>query len=87
MTTIIDNIELDGTNVEFNYASDFVKHTDRLVYLTGKAGTGKTTFLKYLRDYGKKHGCTCTDWSCRHKRRWTDNPLIFPITLWAIRFE
>lgn len=46
---IIDNIELDETNVEFNYASDFVKHTDRLVYLTGKAGTGKTTFLKYLR--------------------------------------
>ncbi len=33
MTTIIDNIELDETNVEFNYASDFVKHTDRLVYL------------------------------------------------------
>lgn len=50
MATIIDNIELDETNVEFNYASDFVKHTDRLVYLTGKAGTGKTTFLKYLRE-------------------------------------
>lgn len=49
MTTIIDNITLDETNVEFKYASDFVKHTDRLVYLTGKAGTGKTTFLKYLR--------------------------------------
>lgn len=49
MPTIIDNVELDETNVEFNYASDFVKHTDRLVYLTGKAGTGKTTFLKYLR--------------------------------------
>jgi len=49
MATIIENIELDETNVEFNYASDFVKHTDRLVYLTGKAGTGKTTFLKYLR--------------------------------------
>jgi len=55
MTTIIDNIELDGTNVEFNYASDFVKHTDRLVYLTGKAGTGKTTFLKYLRETTAKN--------------------------------
>lgn len=50
MTTIIDNIVLDETNVEFNYASDFVAHTDKLVYLTGKAGTGKTTFLKYLRE-------------------------------------
>ena len=49
MAITIDNIELDETNVEFNYASDFVKHTDRLVYLTGKAGTGKTTFLKFLR--------------------------------------
>ena len=50
MATVIDNIELDETNVEFNYAFDFVKHTERLVYLTGKAGTGKTTFLKYLRE-------------------------------------
>lgn len=55
MATIIDNIELDETNVEFNYASDFVKHTDRLVYLTGKAGTGKTTFLKYLRETTSKN--------------------------------
>jgi hypothetical protein len=49
MATVIDNVELDEDNVEFNYASDFVKHTDKLVYLTGRAGTGKTTFLKYLR--------------------------------------
>jgi PIF1-like helicase/UvrD-like helicase C-terminal domain len=55
MATIIDNIQLDETNVEFNYASDFVKHTDRLVYLTGKAGTGKTTFLKYLRETTTKN--------------------------------
>lgn len=55
MPIIIDNIELDETNVEFNYASDFVKHTDKLVYLTGKAGTGKTTFLKYLRETTKKN--------------------------------
>lgn len=55
MATIIDNIELDETNVEFNYASDFVKHTDKLVYLTGKAGTGKTTFLKYLRETTTKN--------------------------------
>lgn len=55
MPTIIDNVELDETNVEFNYASDFVKHTDRLVYLTGKAGTGKTTFLKYLRETTTKN--------------------------------
>jgi len=55
MAIIIDNIELDETNVEFNYASDFIKHTARLVYLTGKAGTGKTTFLKYLRETTEKN--------------------------------
>jgi hypothetical protein len=46
----IDNIKLDENNVEFNNASEFIKHTDKLVYLTGKAGTGKTTFLKSLKD-------------------------------------
>ncbi len=55
MAVIIDNIELDESNVEFNYASDYVKHTDKLVYLTGKAGTGKTTFLKYLRETTSKN--------------------------------
>lgn len=55
MTTVIDDIELDETNTEFNYASDFVKHTDRIVYLTGKAGTGKTTFLKYLKETTTKN--------------------------------
>ena len=45
----IDNIELDENNIEFNYATQFVKETDKLVYLTGKAGTGKTTFLKSLK--------------------------------------
>jgi hypothetical protein len=55
MAIIIDNIELDETNAEFNYASEFVKHTDKLVYLTGKAGTGKTTFLKYLKETTTKN--------------------------------
>jgi energy-coupling factor transporter ATP-binding protein EcfA2 len=45
----VDNIELDKENVEFNNAAEFVRHTDKLVYLTGKAGTGKTTFLKHIK--------------------------------------
>jgi energy-coupling factor transporter ATP-binding protein EcfA2 len=55
MGVIIDNIELDSTNEEFFYASDFVNKTNKLLYLTGKAGTGKTTFLKYLRETTKKN--------------------------------
>lgn len=55
MPIVIDNVVLDETNIEFDYASDFVKQTDRLVYLTGKAGTGKTMFLKYLRKTTNKN--------------------------------
>ena len=34
----------------YNLASDFVMHTNRSIFITGKAGTGKTTFLRQLRD-------------------------------------
>lgn len=33
-------------NTELRTAWDFVEHTGRSIFLTGKAGTGKTTFLK-----------------------------------------
>lgn len=49
MTKVVDNIKLDKDNIEFNNAAEFIRHTDKLVYLTGKAGTGKTTFLKFIR--------------------------------------
>lgn len=45
---------LDINNREFNYALDLVENTDKFIYLTGKAGTGKTTFLKHLVDRQKK---------------------------------
>lgn len=34
---------------EFDLAFKFITQTNKNVFLTGKAGTGKTTFLKYLR--------------------------------------
>jgi len=51
----IEGIILDQTNREFNFASEFVMRTNKLVYLTGRAGTGKTTFLKYIRETSKKN--------------------------------
>ncbi len=42
----INNIDLD--NPEFQHAWDLIQHTHRSVFLTGKAGTGKSTFLKYI---------------------------------------
>ncbi len=44
----------DTTNQAFQLAADFVAHTSRSVFLTGKAGTGKTTFLKYISQHTTK---------------------------------
>lgn len=41
-------------NKELRLAWDFVEHTGKSVFLTGKAGTGKTTFLKTLKKYSRK---------------------------------
>jgi len=35
-------------NQDAEYASKFINNTNRHVFLTGKAGTGKTTFLKHI---------------------------------------
>lgn len=40
----------DPHNPMFQLAVQFVNQTSRPVFLTGRAGTGKTTFLKYIRD-------------------------------------
>ncbi|HEU5147999.1 MAG TPA: helix-turn-helix domain-containing protein [Chryseosolibacter sp.] len=41
-------------NPLFSTAADFVNNTSRHIFLTGKAGTGKTTFLKYIREHTRK---------------------------------
>ena len=48
-------IKLDEENKEFNFAVEFVHKTNNLIYLTGKAGSGKTTFLKYVKETTKKN--------------------------------
>ena len=40
----------DPDNIPFRLAHDYVTYSDRILFLTGKAGTGKTTFLKHLRE-------------------------------------
>ncbi|MDW7999223.1 MAG: AAA family ATPase [Thermodesulfovibrio sp.] len=46
-------IEIDF-NEEFIKAFDLAENTKRNLFLTGKAGTGKSTFLKYFRENTKK---------------------------------
>ena len=42
------------TNLDLQLAFDFVQYTNRNIFLTGKAGTGKTTFLKDLKKISPK---------------------------------
>ncbi|GEP89239.1 Helicase [Chitinophaga terrae (ex Kim and Jung 2007)] len=45
----------DSSNIIFHLAADFINHTNRHIFLTGKAGTGKTTFLKYIKEHTRKN--------------------------------
>ncbi len=42
------------TNAQLQLANDFVEYTGQHVFLTGKAGTGKTTFLRKLKERSPK---------------------------------
>lgn len=41
---------IDFNNEMFQLAANLVNQTNRNIFLTGKAGTGKTTFLKYIKE-------------------------------------
>lgn len=48
-------MEPDKTNKHFELAVQFVNQTAQHIFLTGKAGTGKTTFLKYIKETTHKN--------------------------------
>lgn len=48
------NPTIDTANKEFKNALDLIERTRQSVFLTGKAGTGKSTFLKHLCDTSSK---------------------------------
>lgn len=45
---------VDTNNKEFQDALNLIQYTSQSVFLTGKAGTGKSTFLKYVCENTKK---------------------------------
>ena len=47
-------MELDLDNKEWQDALQIINYTRRSLFLTGKAGTGKSTFLRYVADNTKK---------------------------------
>ena len=46
--------KLDETNIRQKQAFELVKHTNQSFFLTGRAGTGKTTFLKNIQELTDK---------------------------------
>lgn len=42
-------------NIIFDLAEEFIRHTTVPVFLTGKAGTGKTTFLRHIKETTSKN--------------------------------
>jgi cytochrome c-type biogenesis protein CcmH/NrfG len=47
-------MQLDTSNKEFQEALQLVQYTRQSVFLTGKAGTGKSTFLRYVCEHTRK---------------------------------
>ena len=43
-------IQIDTQNVEQQKAFDLVANTNTCLFITGKAGTGKTTFIKRIQE-------------------------------------
>ena len=50
----MNSVELDLDNKEWQDALQIVNYTRRSLFLTGRAGTGKSTFLRYVADNTKK---------------------------------
>ena len=48
------SLQIDTDNKEFQDALQLITYTRQSVFLTGKAGTGKSTFLKYICEHTKK---------------------------------
>ena len=54
MTKKSKPVEIDF-NPEFQSALDMMEETDKNIFITGRAGTGKSTLLNYFRDNTKKN--------------------------------
>ncbi|MCS2591789.1 AAA family ATPase [Bacteroides thetaiotaomicron] len=47
-------MSVDTNNAAFQDALNLIQYTRQSVFLTGKAGTGKSTFLRYVCEHTKK---------------------------------
>ena len=47
-------MSVDTNNAAFQDALNLIQYTRQSIFLTGKAGTGKSTFLRYVCEHTKK---------------------------------
>lgn len=50
----MENTVIDTSTPEFQAALNMIRFTSHSLFLTGRAGTGKSTFLRYVRDNTRK---------------------------------
>ena len=55
MSDTLQHIDLRSQSLPYYLAEQFAMHTNRPIFITGKAGTGKTTFLRKLREQSPKN--------------------------------
>ncbi|WCC44021.1 AAA family ATPase [Tenacibaculum finnmarkense] len=73
-----ETLKLDKDNIQFNNATEFIQQTNELLYLTGKAGTGKTTFLKHIKKITEKNTVILAPTGVAAiNARWSYNSFIF----------
>lgn len=70
------------TNQQFDLAFNLLQNTGTNLFLTGKAGTGKTTFLKRLKEVSPKRMIVVAPTGVAAIRR--HYPLLFPIAVRAL---
>ena len=66
-------------NREFRGALNQMENTPDNIFITGRAGTGKSTLLEYFRSVTKKNVVVLrTHRRCRAQRKWPDHTLLLP---------
>jgi len=64
---------------DLSRAFDLMENTNEHLYITGKAGTGKSTLLQYFKQKNREENRhTCADRHRSDKRRRLHDPFFFP---------
>ena len=71
----------DPENLEMQYLLQLVEETNRNIFLTGRAGTGKSSLLRHVSAHSKKEHVILAPTGISALNAGANHPLIFPFTL------